>query len=134
MNPKISVLIPMYNRKQYISNCIESVLNQTFQDFEIIIRDDCSTDGVFNFVNEKYANQIANGKIRLAQNIKNFGQNPTLKMLFAEATGKYICILHNDDMYLRDALQHLYSVAEFHKADIVHASYMLRPEQGGGAA
>ena len=63
--PKISVLIPMYNRKHYIEDCVNSVLNQTFQDFEIIIRDDNSTDGVFEFVQEKYSNEISTGKIKL---------------------------------------------------------------------
>ena len=49
--PKISVLIPLYNRKQYAVQCIDSALNQTFQEnYEIIIRDDYSTDGVYEFV------------------------------------------------------------------------------------
>lgn len=56
--PKISVLIPMYNRKHYIQDCINSALNQTFQDFEIIIRDNVSTDGGFEFVQHRYANEI----------------------------------------------------------------------------
>ena len=56
--PKISVLIPMYNRKHYIEDCVNSVLNQTFQDFEIIIRDNCSTDGSFEFVAKRYAKEI----------------------------------------------------------------------------
>ncbi|MBR6012641.1 MAG: glycosyltransferase [Selenomonadaceae bacterium] len=47
--PKISVVIPLYNRKIYIEDCISSVLNQSFQDFEIIIRDDMYTDGVCEF-------------------------------------------------------------------------------------
>ena len=68
--PKISVLIPMYNRKHYIEDCINSVLNQTFQDFEIIIRDDGSTDGSAEFVEKIYATQISSRKITLMRNEK----------------------------------------------------------------
>ena len=56
--PKISVLIPLYNRKHLIDQCVDSVLNQTFTDWELIIRDDCSTDGVVEFIEERYAEQI----------------------------------------------------------------------------
>lgn len=62
MNPKISVLVPLYNRKHYISNVIDSVLSQSFQDFELIIRDDGSTDGSYDFVREKYAKYIGEAK------------------------------------------------------------------------
>ena len=55
--PKISVLIPLYNRKQYAADCINSVLNQTFTDFEIIIRDDCSSDSVVEFVQENFSDK-----------------------------------------------------------------------------
>ena len=64
--PKISVLIPLYNRKQYAADCINSVLNQTFTDFEIIIRDDCSSDGVFEFVQENFSDR----RIKLFRNKK----------------------------------------------------------------
>ncbi len=124
--PKISVLIPLYNRKQYAVQCIDSALNQTFQeDYEIIIRDDCSTDGVFEFVQEKYANQISAGKIKLIRNKKNWGEKVNVNKLIRDATGKYIAFLHNDDAYLPHALQHLYDVAENFNADVVHGSGCL---------
>lgn len=131
MASKISVLIPMYNRKNYISDCINSVLLQTFQDFEIIIRDDCSTDGVHEFVRENFAEQISSGKIKLLRNEKNLGEAKTVNRLFMDASGKYFTVLHNDDFYLPHALKHLYDVAEKFSADVVHASFFYcSPEDG----
>lgn len=118
--PKISVLIPMYNRKHYITQCLDSVLNQTFQDFEVIVRDDGSSDGSADFVAEKYAAEISSGKIKLCRNEKNIGEFPTDNRLLREATGKYIMILHSDDLYLPHALEHMYKVAEHFQADVVH--------------
>ena len=133
--PEISVLIPLYNRKKYAADCIESVLNQTFQDFEIIIRDDCSTDGVFDFVQKNFSDHISAGKIKLFQNKKNLGEAKTCNKLFQDATGKYFTILHNDDFYLPHALKHLYQVAEKFSADIVHSSYYFSaPENISGVS
>ncbi|MBO4780581.1 MAG: glycosyltransferase [Selenomonadaceae bacterium] len=120
--PKISVLIPMYNRKHYIAQAVDSVLNQTFQDFELIIRDNSSTDGSFEFVKERYAEQIFSGKIKLRRNEKNLGEFPTDNRLINEATGKYIMIFHSDDVYLPHALEHMYTLAEKYNADVVHGS------------
>lgn len=126
--PKISVLIPLYNRRQYAAECINSVLNQTFQDFELIIRDDCSTDGVFDFVRENFSDR----RIKFLQNQKNFGEFVTRNQLTKDAQGKYLAILHNDDIYLPDALQGLYEVAEKFNADVVHASAFLLSDEVGG--
>ena len=131
-NPKISVLIPMYNRKHYISQCVDSALNQTFQeDYEIIIRDDCSTDGSFEFVAEKYAKEISTGKIRLYKNNENLGELRTTNALLNNAKGKYIGILHSDDLYLSHALKHLYEIAEKADADVVHESFLLNSPKSG---
>ena len=131
MSPKVSVLIPLYNRKHYIAMCIDSALNQTFQDFEIIVRDNCSTDGSFDFVKERYSKQISEGKIKLFQNDKNLGEFPNTNKLIATAEGKYFTILHSDDLYLPHALQHLYEVAEQFQADVVHGSYRLMSPKDG---
>ena len=129
--PKISVLIPLYNRRQYAEDCINSALNQTFSDFEIIIRDDASTDGVFEFVKNRYAKEISAGKIKLFFNEKNLGEALTVSRLLRDATGKYLTILHNDDIYMPQALQHLYEVAEKNSADVVHcSSFLTSPKDG----
>ncbi len=123
--PKISVIIPMYNRKHYIAQAIDSVLGQTFQDFELIVRDDGSTDGSADFVAERYATEISSGKIKLRRNEKNIGEFPTDNRMLREATGKYIMILHSDDMYLPNALEHMHAVAEHFQADVVHSTVHL---------
>ena len=131
-NPKISILIPLYNRKHYIAQCIDSALNQTFkEDYEIIIRDNCSTDGGFEFVAEKYAKEISTGKIRLYKNQENLGEIKNTRELFHDAKGKYIGVLHSDDMYLPHTLQHLYEVAEKTNADVVHESFRLDSPKNG---
>ena len=130
-SPKISVLVPMYNRKHYIEQCLDSVFNQTFQDFEIIVRDDGSTDGSAEFVEKLYAPAISSGKLKLQRNEKNLGEFPTDNRLLREAAGKYIMILHSDDLYLPNALQHLYEVAEKFNADVVNGcKYLISAPDG----
>ena len=129
--PKISVLIPLYNRKIYSIDCIKSVLQQTFQDFEIIVRDDFSTDGVFELVQKEFLQQISAGKIKIFRNEKNLGEAVTTKKLFDDAKGKYVTVLHNDDLYLPHALNHLFEVAENFQADVVHGSnFLISPSDG----
>ena len=130
-NPKISVLIPLYNRKHYIAQCVDSVLNQTFQDYEIIIRDNCSTDGSFEFVAEKYAKEISEGKIRLYKNKENLGEFGSTHRLFKDSAGKYVIILHSDDMYVPKALESLYVTAEKFNADVVHSIQFLNSPKDG---
>lgn len=131
-NPKISVLVPIYNRKHYIAQCLDSALNQTFKDdYEIIVRDDGSSDGSADFVEQRYAAAIASGKLKLRRNEKNIGEFSTDNRLLREATGKYIMILHSDDMYLPHALEHMYSVAEHFQADVVHGTVHLTTNADG---
>ena len=129
--PKISVLIPLYNRKHYIEQCINSVLNQTFQDWELIVRDNDSIDGSAEFVEERYAEQIASGKIKLYRNEKNLGEFPNVNRLILDASGKYFMILHSDDLYLPQTLQNMYDAAEHFHADVVHGARFLDSPQDG---
>lgn len=131
MTPKISVLIPLYNRRRYIEDAINSALIQTFQDFEIIVRDDASTDGSFEFVRQRYAAEISSGKLKLRRNEKNLGEFPTDNRLLREAAGKYVMLLHSDDLYLLNALEQLHDAAEYFNADVVHAGTFLESPAGG---
>jgi glycosyltransferase involved in cell wall biosynthesis len=68
MNPKISVIMPVYNTEKYLPESIESILNQSFKDFEFIIIDDCSTDDSYKIC-EEYSKK--DNRVKLYRNKKN---------------------------------------------------------------
>lgn len=91
---KVSVLIPVYNRRDIVKYSIQSVLQQTYHDYELIIVDNCSTDGTYEYLMEKYGN---NEKIFLFQNKENIGPVGNWRRCFEESHGKYIKFLWSDD-------------------------------------
>ena len=114
--PAISVIIPMWNVEKYIGECLDSILNQTFQDFEIIVVDDCSTDNSCAVV-EKFSDD----RIKLIRNKKNSGQpgaSRNIGMNFA--VGEYIYFMDSDDIIIKTALEELYTVAKNFDADVIH--------------
>lgn len=92
--PLVSILIPVYNRKPFIGECVESALAQTFRAFEVVIVDNCSTDGTWELLQD-YARGDA--RIRLLRNDCNIGAIPNWVRCFAEARGRYGKILFSDD-------------------------------------
>ncbi|MFI1770927.1 glycosyltransferase family 2 protein [Thalassobellus citreus] len=104
MTPFISVVIPLYNKKKYIKTTIESVLNQTFLDYEIIIINDGSTDGSYNIVNN-----IADPKIRIYSN-KNKGLSYSRNYGIKKAKANYIAFLDADDLWMEDFLETIYNL------------------------
>jgi len=100
--PKVSVMMPAYNVENYIKEAIESILNQTFQDYELIIIDDGSTDSTYQ-VMEYYAQK--SNKIRIFKNEKNEGLVYTRNRLLELANGEYLAALDSDDISLLDRLE-----------------------------
>lgn len=96
-NPKISVIMSSYNRTQYIKEAIESILNQTYQDFELIIIDDCSKKETQDVI-EQYAKN--DERIIFLKNDRNIGQALTRNRGLEIAKGDYIAILDDDDISL----------------------------------
>ena len=122
--PAISIIVPMYNTAKYIKQCLESVAAQTFQDYELIVIDDCSTDESVAIV-ESMAETFGD-KLKLIKLTKNSGspgipRNQGLKI----ATGKYITFLDSDDLFIDTALDELYKLAEETQADVLHASTFI---------
>jgi glycosyltransferase involved in cell wall biosynthesis len=101
-NPLVSVLMTVYNRELYIKESIQSVLDSTYENFELIILDDRSTDNSYHIAAE-YARKDV--RIKLYQNEKNLGQFPNRNKIVEYASGKYIKYLDSDDLIYPHGLQ-----------------------------
>lgn len=97
-NKKVSVGIISYNHLTYLPTAIESVLNQTYQNIEIVIVDDGSKDGSLEFA-ENYARKFPNIKVFTHENHSNKGISATCNLAIEKSTGEYISILGSDDAF-----------------------------------
>jgi glycosyltransferase involved in cell wall biosynthesis len=98
--PKVSVLIPAYNHEEFVGCAIRSVLDQHFQDFEIVITDDGSDDGTLDRIRE-----FSDPRIRVFVHEKNRGAVAAERTCFENSAGRYIAILNSDDAFLPDKLE-----------------------------
>ncbi|MBO4395062.1 MAG: glycosyltransferase [Eubacterium sp.] len=121
---KVSVVIPMYNAKQYIFHCIEGLKKQTLQDLEIIVVDDCSTDGSYDLCAEKYA---GDERVKILRQPQNGGPGAARNAGIQSATGEYITFVDCDDAVTTDAFSAMVRVAEEYDADVVHVGGALIP-------
>lgn len=120
-----SVIIPVYNVEKYIDECIQSVLNQSFNDWEIILVDDGSTDSSGQIC-DKYALEYPE-KIKVFHK-KNEGQILTRTYGIKNAQGEYFVFLDSDDMLKNDCLEKLGSVIENTNSDMIIYKYSKSPE------
>lgn len=98
----VSILIPVYNRRNIIEFTINSALNQTYKNYEIIIVDNHSSDGTYEFLREEYSNRE---KVKLYQNAVNVGPVNNWKICLQYASGEYIKFLWSDDIIEKDFLE-----------------------------
>lgn len=111
----ISVIIPVYNVEEYLRECIDSILNQTYQNFEIILVDDGSTDSSGTICDE-YVDK--DDRVSVVHQ-KNAGPSKTRNTGLENATGKYIYFLDSDDYIEKNTLELLINTAESNDADLV---------------
>ena len=114
---KISVLIPTYNVETYIDQCLESVMNQTLREIEIIVVDDCSTDETISHI-EDTAERDA--RIRILRHPENLGLLQTRKDAVLVSRGEYIMFVDADDYLEPEACAAAYDAAVSSGAEIVH--------------
>lgn len=100
--PLISVIMGVYNDKKFLSKSIDSILNQTYKNFEFIICDDCSNDGSWNIL-KKY--EAKDERIKIIKNEKNLGLASSLNKCIKISKGNYIARMDSDDISIKDRFQ-----------------------------
>jgi glycosyltransferase involved in cell wall biosynthesis len=114
----VSVLIPSYNHEKYLSETIESVLDQSFKDFELIILDDFSRDNSRAII-ENY--QRKDKRIKAYFHKKNMGMASTINDLLSKASGKYVAYLDSDDLWDKLKLERQLAVLEKNDSLVVYS-------------
>lgn len=98
--PKVSVLVPTYNRAALLKEFLPTILSQTFQDFELVIGDNCSPDNTGDV-----ARSFTDPRVRYVRHEANLGPFGNMNRLLELARGEYVCIAHDDDVYLPGFLE-----------------------------
>ena len=122
-NPKISIVIPIYNVEKYLSNCIESITNQSFQNYEMILVNDGSKDSSLEIC---YKYKKNNNKIKIV-NKENGGLSSARNAGIKIAKGKYIVFIDPDDEIDKNYFNTLYTIAEENNCDFVVGNYVIVP-------
>ena len=131
--PAVSVIIPLYNAENYISECLNSILNQTLTDYEVIVVDECSTDSSMEIV-KSYAEKFGE-RLKLTSTLKYFdndgytARNKGLSL----SKGEYVFFVDADDFIADNALEVLYTAASDFNADVVYTGSRYRYTTEGGA-
>lgn len=126
LTPKISVCIPSYNYAHYIGHCIKSVLAQTFEDWELIIVDNCSSDDT-----ERVVTAFADPRIRFYTNDHNLGLVRNWNRCVSLARGGFVAVLPADDLYLPRMLDRSVAMLDAHpEVGFTHASFHRIDEHG----
>ena len=126
MKPKISIIIPMYNVEKYLRRCLDSVLHQTFTDWQAICVDDGSPDKSGEIA-EEYASC---DKRFVVVHKENGGLSDARNAGLPKATGEYIMYLDSDDFIHPQTMEIAYNLAQKNKSDIVSFTYdrFYRPQ------
>lgn len=125
---EISIIIPCYNASKYLRQCIDSILNQTFKNYEIIFIDDKSTDNTLDILQEYKNNSDAD--IKILENEYNSGPSFTRNKGLSAATGNYIAFIDSDDYIEPQYLEVLYKLIKQYNTEISMCSLKYVTEDG----
>ena len=120
MDELVSIIMPSYNTAQYISETIQSVLGQTYKNWELIIVDDCSTDDTDDILKQ----YLADNRIRYIKNKVNSGAAVSRNRALREARGKWIAFLDSDDLWLPEKLEEQISFMVKNKYSFSYTNYI----------
>jgi len=116
--PLISVVVSLYNYRKYIRYCVQSILNQTYNNFELIIVDDCSIDNSYEIAKEY---EKKDKRIKVIKLDKNYGYSKAKNEGIVISRGEYIATLDADDMMTKISLEVRLEAALKHKVDFIYA-------------
>lgn len=130
--PEISIIVPVYNSEKYLEQCLQSIINQTFNDIEVICINDGSTDASLDIINRLAA---LDNRIRVI-NKENSGYGSSLNLGISLAKGKYIGIVEADDFIKKNMYEDLINLAWQNDADVVKSNWYsyFSLFRGGGAS
>ncbi len=123
MPPKVSILLPVYKAEKYISQCIQSILGQTYNNLEIVIVNDASPDSSMDIIKDIIKNEEKQYEIKIVNNCKNQGIASVRNKLLDHSSGNYILFVDSDDYIESTAVESLVTIAENTQCDIVRSSY-----------
>jgi hypothetical protein len=118
--PKVSVIVPVYNVEGYIEKCLETLVNQTLQEIEIIIVNDGSTDRSIQII-KKFMEQYPKKIVYLEK--ENGGLSDARNFGIPHATGEYIAFVDSDDYVEKDMYQKMYEIAKRENSDMVECNF-----------
>lgn len=127
MNPKVSIITPSFNSEQYIEETVKSVINQTYNNWEMIIVDDCSSDNTCDVVEEL---SRGDSRIKLIRLEKNSGAAMARNTALHNSTGKFIAYLDADDLWYPDKLSKQVSFMLKNKYGFTCTSYEVITNDG----
>ncbi len=116
--PKISVILPAYNVACYVGDAIRSILNQSYNDFELIIIDDCSTDSTVSVIQS-----FNDDRIKLIKKVKNTGYTNSLNYGISIAQGEYIARMDGDDVSMSNRFEEQVKILDNYKDIAVCGSF-----------
>lgn len=115
ITPKISCIVPVYNVEKYLRRCVDSILNQTFTDFELILVDDGSPD---NSPAICYEYAVKDSRIKVIHKV-NGGVSSARNVGLDVAKGEWICFVDSDDLIEADYMQKMYEAAINNNSDFI---------------
>ncbi|MFH2106767.1 MAG: sugar nucleotide-binding protein [Candidatus Micrarchaeota archaeon] len=119
MEDKVSVIMPCYNQVNYIRESVDSVLNQTYKNIELILIDNVSTDGTKEVIQEY---EKKDRRVKAIYHKENMGYGGSINDGFANATGKYIALTSSDDIWYLEKLDiQVLQLISFNDSDLVHS-------------
>jgi len=127
----VSIIVPVYNIKKYIRETMDCVRAQTYTDWELLLVDDCSTDGT-RAVIEEYMQETKDGRIRLIKQPTNSGAAQARNKGLEEAGGRYIAYLDADDLWMPQKLERELAFMEEKQAAFAFTGYEFADEKGVG--